>query len=425
MGRGKVHVIVGGQWGSEAKGLACEYFAKTRKYAAAVRTGAINAGHTVYNKGRAYAMCQLPVAWVNKDITLVVGGGAYIEEEVMKKEIEWIKEAQSEAVLAHRIVVDKRAYSHLHAFADKEQGMHERMGSTAHGVGEAIIDKIGRKSTGNLFRESEYAKSKNNIDFLLADTQALLSAFLETGQDVMVEGTQGTLLDFHYGIEYPYCTSRQTIASAWLAEAGLPPKNVEVTMVVRAMPIRVAGNSGPLPGETDWYSLVKATNEKLMEVGKEPIVSPDLLELFHATELKVAQEMGLPGLPHEVVDPALRAQFSTELSSFHSTVLSRFTAEEIAELKKMIELTTVTKKVRRIAEIDADSLVYASTLNAPDNIFLNFLNYVFPEIWGVTSWDEVDKDTMLRVKSYINSISQMADAPVKWVSTGPQSVLEV
>jgi adenylosuccinate synthase len=38
-----------------------------------------------------------------------------------------------------------------------------------------------------------------------------------------------------------------------LAEAGLSPLDVDdVTLVIRCHPIRVAGDSGPLPGQTSW-----------------------------------------------------------------------------------------------------------------------------------------------------------------------------
>ena len=45
-------------------------------------------------------------------------------------------------------------------------------------------------------------------------------------------------------------------AGEQLAEAGLSPVDVDdVTMVIRAFPIRVAGNSGPLVHETTWKDI--------------------------------------------------------------------------------------------------------------------------------------------------------------------------
>ena len=48
-------------------------------------------------------------------------------------------------------------------------------------------------------------------------------------------------------------TSRDTTAAGALSEAGLSPLDVDcVALILRAFPIRVGGNSGPLPLETSW-----------------------------------------------------------------------------------------------------------------------------------------------------------------------------
>jgi adenylosuccinate synthase len=54
----------------------------------------------------------------------------------------------------------------------------------------------------------------------------------------------------------PFVTSRDTTAAGFLAETGLSPLDVDdIIMVIRAFPIRVAGNSGPLPNEIDWETI--------------------------------------------------------------------------------------------------------------------------------------------------------------------------
>jgi adenylosuccinate synthase len=73
---------------------------------------------------------------------------------------------------------------------------------------------------------------------------------------VVVEGTQGFGLSLLQGGYWPKATSRDTTAAGFLAEAGLSPRDVDdVTMVIRCHPIRVAGDSGPLTGETAWESI--------------------------------------------------------------------------------------------------------------------------------------------------------------------------
>jgi len=82
---------------------------------------------------------------------------------------------------------------------------------------------------------------------------------LQIGGTVIIEGTQGYGLGSHAGY-YPHCTSSDCRAIDFLAMAGIPPwsmfaRNLEIVIVYRVHPIRIAGNSGPLKGETTWEKL--------------------------------------------------------------------------------------------------------------------------------------------------------------------------
>lgn len=73
----------------------------------------------------------------------------------------------------------------------------------------------------------------------------------------MIEGTQGFSLSLNHG-PYPYCTSRDILASSLLSDVGISPRMCgEIIMLVRSYPIRVAGNSGPLKDEIDWATVTK------------------------------------------------------------------------------------------------------------------------------------------------------------------------
>jgi adenylosuccinate synthase len=81
---------------------------------------------------------------------------------------------------------------------------------------------------------------------------------------VIIEGTQGYGLGLHAG-EYPYCTSSDTRAIDFLAMAGISPwyryiTLLDIWVVTRTFPIRVAGNSGPLTNETTWQHLADITD---------------------------------------------------------------------------------------------------------------------------------------------------------------------
>ena len=75
---------------------------------------------------------------------------------------------------------------------------------------------------------------------------------------MIVEGTQGFGLSILQGGHYPYATSRDTTAAGALSESGLSPRDVDcVALTLRAFPIRVGGNSGPLPLETTWETITR------------------------------------------------------------------------------------------------------------------------------------------------------------------------
>jgi len=81
------------------------------------------------------------------------------------------------------------------------------------------------------------------------------------GEKIVIEGTQGFGLSVYHSPYYPYATSRDTIASGFLSEVGVSPLTVsDIVMVIRTFPIRVGGNSGPLPREIDWKTIQIESN---------------------------------------------------------------------------------------------------------------------------------------------------------------------
>ena len=274
--RGKVFVVVGGQYGSEAKGLFASYLAKKENVDYAVRTGSINAGHTVFYKGKAYKNQQIPVAWINPHTRLVIGAGAYVSPGVLEREIKMIEEATGQSI-KDRLFIDGRCGSQLPIHAEREAGLHERMGSTGEGVSEAIKDKMDRKFDYARFAGTPYAMRYKGKSYQEEDTVRALNRAYDEGGTILVEGTQGALLDLHLSY-YPFCTSRQTIAASWLAEAGLSPNmNLEIAMICRTFPIRVAGNSGPMPNEVGWTDLLRSMNGARLNRGLAPLVEEKYL----------------------------------------------------------------------------------------------------------------------------------------------------
>src|SRR5205823_1704389 len=113
-------------------------------------------------------------------------------------------------------------------------------------VGAAAAQKLLRAPETRLTRDAAWLSN------YLADVATQANMIIDSGGEVLLEGTQGFGLSLHHG-HYPYVTSKDTTVGALCSEAGLSPRLLgQVIMVVRTYPIRVAGNSGPLPREVDW-----------------------------------------------------------------------------------------------------------------------------------------------------------------------------
>ena len=239
-----VSVVVGGQFGSEGKGKVAHWLAKTKNASIVVRVGGPNSGHTVIDDDNNRHMFRhLPTACLLSNPTLVIGPGSYIDVPVLLKEIEDVRlEAGRLIISPHAMVI-----SEAHKQAEREWGLLGRIGSTGSGTGAAVIERVRRSEQVGL------AADDPRLRAFLGDTTARMRDALKKDARIVIEGTQGFGLSVLHSPNYPYTTSRDTSAAAFVSEAGLSPLDVDqIVLVIRAFPIRVAGCSGPLPNETTW-----------------------------------------------------------------------------------------------------------------------------------------------------------------------------
>lgn len=247
----QVSVVVGGQFGSEGKGAVTGFLGKKMgAYDMAIRVAGPNAGHTVYaDTGREWKLRSVPVAAVTSpDCQLHLAAGSEIDLEVLVHELTEL-DADGHHV-SERLSIHPSAtiLEYRHRSQESEIGLIDRIGSTGKGIGAARADRIMRSAC-------------------IAEDMAPLERFLgEPGpldlDDigwVVIEGTQGYGLGLHTR-NYPKATSSDCRAIDFLGMAGISPwaseiSPFEVIVVARTYPIRVAGNSGPLQGETTWQEL--------------------------------------------------------------------------------------------------------------------------------------------------------------------------
>jgi adenylosuccinate synthase len=265
-----VHVVVGGQYGSEGKGniVATKY----ASHEVHVRVGSPNAGHTIYDpeSNTWHKMQVIPCGWINRSATLIIGRGALIDIHQLQKELEAI--AEIDPNIYDRLLIDDRAWCITSADRETERNirLQESIGSTQEGVGQSRIKRLHRRpeDLDRQFRYLgyQYESRQRRLTEMGCDTVSVLNSMRRRSNcRILVEGTQGSGLSIYHG-EWPYVTTTDTNVCGILSECGIAPgPDITSTLVVRTYPIRVAGNSGPLNGELDWTQVSNRVGRHIEE----------------------------------------------------------------------------------------------------------------------------------------------------------------
>ena len=291
-------VLIGAQWGDEGKGKATDILGDRVDYVVRYQ-GGNNAGHTVVIGDQKYALHLLPSGILSPNVIPVIGNGVVIDPAVLLEEIKGLNER---GIDTSKLVISTNAHliTPYHRTIDKvsERFLGKaKIGTTGRGIGPAYADKISRIGirVQDLFNQSILEKKiegalkdKNQVltkvfnrkdmqvseileEYLgyaevlrpyIADTALLLNQALEAGKTVLLEGSQGTLLDVDHGT-YPFVTSSNPTAGGACTGSGIGPTKIErVIGIVKAYTTRVG--SGPFPTE-----LENEDGEKLRTIGHE------------------------------------------------------------------------------------------------------------------------------------------------------------
>lgn len=228
-------VIVGAFWGDEGKGKIISYLALKDDLNFCVRTGSVNAAHTVWHEGKKYALHMVPAAFINPKTRLLIAAGANVHVAQFFKEVELTQVNDRIGVDQYASIIEEK-----HSVQDKASAVNKGIGTTGWGVGPAIEERVRRTA--------KLAKDVPELKPYLADEVEEVNEGLDRGKKVLLEGTQGFMLSLFLGGGYPYVTGRDTGASAIASEAGVGPTRVdEVLIVYKSFMTRVG--AGPLPGE--------------------------------------------------------------------------------------------------------------------------------------------------------------------------------
>ena len=236
-------VVVCGFFGDTGKGKIISYLALKDDVKVAVRAGVgPNAGHTVVHKGKSYKLRMLPSAFVNEKCRLLIGPGVLVNPDIFLDEVKSLDCADRVGLDPQCAVIEPH-----HIEADRRGVLAEKIKTTGSGTGPCNADRALRKA--RLARDVEELKE------YLTDVPLEVNQAIDSGENVLIEGTQGTFLSLFHGT-YPYCTSKDVTASAACSDVGVGPTKVDdVVVVFKAYVTRVGG--GPLKNELSWEEAVK------------------------------------------------------------------------------------------------------------------------------------------------------------------------
>ncbi|MBU6242693.1 MAG: adenylosuccinate synthase [Acidobacteria bacterium] len=291
-------VLLGAQWGDEGKGKATDLLGDRVDYVVRYQ-GGNNAGHTVVIGDQKYALHLLPSGILSPNVVPVIGNGVVIDPGVLLSEIKGLNERGIDTSKL-KISTNAHLITPYHRTIDKVSERflgNSKIGTTGRGIGPAYADKINRigiriqdlfdpsilrqKIEGALRDKNqvlikvfnrkgleveevlqEYLEYAEILAPYIADTGLLLNEALVAGKNVLLEGSQGTLLDVDHGT-YPFVTSSNPTAGGACTGSGIGPTRISrVIGIVKAYTTRVG--SGPFPTE-----LFDEDGEKLRSIGGE------------------------------------------------------------------------------------------------------------------------------------------------------------
>lgn len=422
-------VVIGTQWGDEGKGKIVDWL--TDHAQGVVRfQGGHNAGHTlVIGQGssqREYKLNLVPSGIVREGVKCFIGNGVVLDAGHLIEEISGLEKEGIEVrsrlkvspgcplILDHHVRLDKAR--------EIKRGADKKIGTTGKGIGPTYEDKVARRALRvyDLFYPDRFsdkleevldyhnfvltnylgsqpvdfkeqlAKSMSQAEILrpmVADISAAIYEANKSGDNLLFEGAQGTLLDVDHGT-YPFVTSSNCVAGQASAGAGVGPNVLHYILgITKAYTTRVGG--GPFPSELDIES-ADCPGFQMSTKGREigtVTKRKRRCGWFDAAALRRSARInGLTGLcitKLDVLDGIKELEICTgyDLDGVVVDMLP-VGADDVARCKP----------------------IYERLPGWSENTF------------GINKWEDLPKNA----RSYLKRLEELCEVPVDIVSTGPE-----
>ncbi|MFY9233122.1 MAG: adenylosuccinate synthase [Fimbriimonadaceae bacterium] len=297
-------VIVGAQWGDEAKGKLVDVLGSQADMVVRY-SGGNNAGHTVIIGDQEFKFHLLPAGILHKNVTAVLGGGMVVCPKGLIEELDRTIDQAGDTSGNNNGLGDLKVSSAAHVVfpyhrmldnLEEEARGENKIGTTSRGIGPAYQDKVARIGIRmgefvnptifrtrlqevltyknrllEMFRQppisfgalhAEYAGYASRIRPYVCDIEPLVQNAVAKGSKVLFEGAQGAMLDLDSGT-YPFVTSSHPVAGGACIGTGVGPRDIDgVLGVCKAYTTRVG--SGPFPTE-----LLDDVGDHIRTFGKE------------------------------------------------------------------------------------------------------------------------------------------------------------
>jgi adenylosuccinate synthase len=411
-------VIVGTQWGDEGKGKATDLLADDVQYVVRYQ-GGNNAGHTIIVGDTTLKLHLVPSGVMYPHVTPVIGDGVVIDPGVLLDELDGLVE---QGLDVSRLKISGNAHlimpyhREIDAITERHLG-RQKLGTTKRGIGPCYADKASRIGLRvqdlydmKIFRqkleavlqqknavltrvynrmpmkavdiETEYAVYAERLQPYIADTMMLLHEGLERGENVLLEGAQGTLLDLDHGT-YPFVTSSNPVSGGAMTGAGLGPKHVtDVIGITKAYVTRVG--SGPFPTE-----LFDQVGEQMTEVGREYGTTTGRRRRVGWFDAVLARYAGRVN--------GLTGHFLTKLD-----VLSNFETLRVC-------------RAYRYQDTEFEHFPpHQTAFHHAQPVYEDLPGWT-EDITGITRFADLPKNA----RGYVERLEELIDTPIRWVSVGP------
>ncbi|ODT94943.1 MAG: adenylosuccinate synthase [Pseudonocardia sp. SCN 72-86] len=263
-------VLIGAQWGDEGKGKATDLLGGQVQWVVRYQ-GGNNAGHTVVlPDGQDFALHLIPSGILTPGVRNVIGNGVVVDPGVLLDELTGLENrgvdtsglmisADAHLIMPYHIAIDKvvRAADVL-----DEKILRQKVEAALELKNQILVKVYNRRALDIDEVVDSVLACGERFSHRIADTRLLLNKALEAGETILLEGSQGTLLDVDHGT-YPFVTSSNPTSGGAAVGSGIGPNRIDrVIGILKAYTTRVG--SGPFPTELD-----DEFGERLRKVGGE------------------------------------------------------------------------------------------------------------------------------------------------------------